>query len=417
MDLDSIVKFNTLAAAIRRDYNLRATIRHRISRGEYFSKNAYITEQKNIGRLVAPYIGTLYLALAVAYVKAVYHRPLTRREAMLLPLAFSLACGGSPAAPDNPNPPPNPIPVPLDAVEFENSIVDLINSKNQPGTGEIYIPGAGSQQSGLTVGIQNGKYGVTKDKGLVPGAYPGMKISAPGFGIERELTGIVTPAGIEVNLMDGRIETPLNVIRQNGFDQSLYEQLFLRFLNHSQRHTSRLDFGVLDSNLYRVSNAGNTMEIVGPYTMRKTSKTTLWDVLRKDVEFWSDGFYSAADLRDENSLPSYVKVQSRGDNIPDKSARTEKWFLIFPLENIPEGYAIAQSDSTTDNISYAFMGFHSTTNMPRVSWTRDLRESLGLAEVRELGVDNNGNPLPEMRKYARALYGRPPRHALPDRIV
>ena len=322
--------------------------------------------------------------------------------------AYAACGGGGGGNPAQPSPTPTPTPTPS-GVAFSQPVLDFDTRQNIPG-GNLYIT---MENGTVEVPFQNGVAAVNQEMGVQPNRSYQMRLSAPGYN-DREFTGMVSNDGIRVDLMGGRMEYPLNM-KSAAFNQSQYEYWRLRRDGHSQRPTSILTIGVLDQRKYIASN-GNLVDD-GPYNFDRATLDRLLDVLANDAPIWSGGLYPQ-----EGSNPSYVKLQSRGDFIPDSRVHTEGWITIFPNSNIPEGFAIARQDSQTDAITHAFMALRPNANIPRADFSTDLRECFGGVQrpsdgTSTEGFDSSGRPLPQLKQYFDFAYARPPKHANPDTVM
>ena len=299
-------------------------------------------------------------------------------------------------------------------VEFTEKIIDF-NTRQIIPSGHLYVTIPGSQ-SPVDIPFQAGTLTVTKDLNLMLNNSYTMKLVAPGY-LDRDFTGHVTDTpegiGIKVDLEGGRWEFPLNM-KNAGFDQGQYAYWRLRRDGHSQRPVNILMIGIADKFMYHASSGNLTR--VGPFTMNTKALNDIIDAVTNDAPIWSGGLYPK-----EGGIPSYLKIQSRGDNIPDTAVRQEGWILVYPDDNLPPRFGIARGDSNTDNITYAFMalGFRQdgVPLFTRAGFSTDLRECLGGVQRTFEGFDSNGKPLPELKKYFDFAFARPTRHANPDSAI
>ena len=333
-------------------------------------------------------------------------------------------------------------------LEFSRPIVEL-DSGIPINSGEIVIPkgamvvppqGGPLQPQDAVLPIRNGLYSVEKSQGLVADQYSGIIVRNTDKGYERSFKGTVSVDGITTSLMDGRMESPLNLINRS-LDQNIYAQLFLETGRGGIiRPVKLLPFEIIDNAAFTFEN-GRWVRREG-YTMRPNTLRDLLDALKNDIPIWTDGWYprEAAGMSSymlrlltkptlRVDTPSYVKLSSNGDAIdgPDKvggvlgATVVDRVLIYLDLGLDPsDGISLARN-IRGDIVQGAAMGYRPDRDIPRISSTTDVREAEGYrpnppGSIR-VGMDpKTGIPDAWVAAYAKAWRNRPPGSTLSGSI-
>jgi hypothetical protein len=294
--------------------------------------------------------------------------------------------------------------VSLPAVLARGSVVDL--HSGLPVSGTLTI-----NQKTFAIDPA-GRYEVTRESGLSIGQRYSASILANGR-VPRELVGTLTSGGLEVDLGGGRRESPLTVYAESAtFRLSEYAAFCLRLNGALMRLEAPLKFAVFDSKIYRYGGEGTPAAgylEVATRNMRSDSRESLLQTLRQDVPFWTSN-----QIYTPQNIESFIKLQSRGDELPDisrGSGHFPGWIVIVPVEGLDrEKYLIARGDNGFINggkITAGFLFFQPDITVQAINWTRDLRETFGIVQIRDTIRD-------ERAPYLAVMFRRPVGHRAPD---
>jgi hypothetical protein len=275
-------------------------------------------------------------------------------------------------------------------------VIDLHDSRNSI-FGKITINGVDRE-------ITLGEYSLS---GLTVGQKYSGTISANGY-IQRNFKdATLTPNGLEVDLGGGRKENPLTVYKESvGFSLAEYIAFCLKRNGASTRIVSPLKFAIFDSQVY--TSNGPNFNVSRTSAMRQDSKENLLSAIRQDAPFWTDN-----QIYTPQNIESQILLQSRGDNLPDISRGGPYWqgyIVVVQSDSITPGFLIARSDNGLQNggpITAGLMEFKPDTAVQYINWTRDMRETFGIAQIRD--------EIRDARKpYVAAMFARPVGHTAPD---
>jgi hypothetical protein len=261
----------------------------------------------------------------------------------------------------------------------------------------------------LNIPIIDSNMIITKEMGLPPGQYVVGPITTD-LGLPRYAIVDYDGNTMSVNLGGGRTESPLNVIEKGHIDLNDFERYCLRSAGRSNRIVSPLNIGLLDSFVYSVDGRTGNLQRRESHIMNETARTNLYNALNQSG-FWAPGVYPDGDLLAQGLL----KVQSRGDEIPENRS-TNGWWIIYPDIDIPPGSIIRIGDSSASrtappDITWAYMRFLKDWPIELLPWTRDTRESYGWRQVRDSASQTD-----TMRRYAMAFFYRSPGLTVADGI-
>lgn len=293
------------------------------------------------------------------------------------------------------------IQIPLPAVLARGAVVDLHSGR--PVSGTLNINGKSFEIDPA------GRYEIGRSSELSVGQrYNGTITPSSGGYYTRNFVGTLTPGGFEVDLGGGRKDT-LNVYRESAtFSLAEYIAFCFKRDNYLTRIETPIKFAIFDTKTYRISGGGSYVE-VATQNMRQDSKDNLLQILRQDAPFWTDNqIYTPA------NIDSFIKLQSRGDELPDISRRGPYWagwFIILANVDLdPSRFLIQISDNGYENqgrITAGIMEFQPNMTVEQINWRRDLREILGYKEIRDTLRD-------ERAPYAAVMFRRPVGHTAPD---